>query len=164
MALNKIKQILQVSVFGFILLMVPLAEASYGWSWNLGYNNPPGATVGLNFMHLWTQWAFEVGVGGVQQSQGVNATTGQETKVTSVLGDLNLKYLFSSGTVRPYLQVGTGTSASIVSQSGTSLSAGVGGLYYGGGLFLMGSSFYLYLSVNSGGGSGYPQVGLGFDL
>nr|HPI41493.1 hypothetical protein [Pseudobdellovibrionaceae bacterium] len=139
-------------------------QAMSGWSWNLGYNNPPGAQVGLNFMHLWSQWAFEVGIGGVSQSQGVSATTGEETKSTSVLGDLNLKYLFSSGTFRPYLQVGTGTAASIVSHSGTSVSAGVGGIYYGGGLFLMSSSFYVYLSLNSGGGSSYSQAGLGFNF
>lgn len=155
---------LKTGLVVLILCFSPLSYAGYGWSWSLAYNNPPGALVGLNFMHLWTNWAFELGIGGVQQSQGVNSTTGEETKALSVLGDINFKYLFSNGTVRPYLQAGTGTSASIVNNSGTTVSAGVGGLYYGGGLFLMSSSFYLYLSLNSSGGSSYPQVGLGFNF
>jgi hypothetical protein len=144
------------------LLLFPYKSMA-DWSWNLGYNNPPGATLGLNFMHLWTNWAFEVGLGAVQQSKGVDVS-GKEVKSVSLLGDINMKYLFSSGTVRPYLMLGAGSAASVVQSNQTSVSAGIGGSYYGAGIFLMGNPFYVYLGYANGGGNGFPQVGLGFNF
>ena len=136
-----------------------------GWSFNLGYRNPPGSLLGLNFLYLWSNWAFEAGVGGVEQSKGIDPATGSETKTTSVLGALNFKYLFDGQTFRPYLQVGVGSSASITTNSGATASAGSNGGYFGGGLFLMGPPIYVYLSLNSSGGTGsFFQGGLGFNF
>lgn len=148
-------------LFGiFVLLTFEQSRAS-GWSWNLGVNNPPGSTLGVNFMHLASNWAFELGIGGVQQSKGIDSTTNQETKAVSVLGDINLKYLFNGKVIRPYVQLGAGSSASIITNSGTSAGVGIGGGYFGGGLFFLGNPVYGYISYNSGGGAGHLQYGLG---
>lgn len=147
-----------------ILVLNPL-EAFAGWSASLGYNNPPGATYGLNFMYLWTNWAFEAGIGGVQQTS--TNSGGQEAKTTSTLGDINLKYLFSSGVFRPYLQGGMGSSVSVTNASGVSAAAGVGGGYVGGGIFLLGNPIYVYGSINTGlssGNSSFVQFGVGYDF
>ncbi len=135
-----------------------------GWSVNLGYHNPPGSLIGLNFLHAWSNWAFEAGIGGVEQSKGTDSN-GTETKTTSILGALNVKYLFNGQTIRPYVQVGVGSSASITTNSGATASAGSNGGYFGGGIFVIGSPLYLYLSLNSSGGTGaFFQGGLGFNF
>lgn len=140
--------------------LVQPAGAS-NWGWNLGSNNPPGATLGLNFMNLGSHWAFEFGVGGVQQNRGTDPATNEETKSVSLLGAVNLKYLFDGRTLRPYIQGGAGSSATVVTTSGASLAAGIGGAYFGGGIFLLGNPVYGYLSYNLGGGTGYFQLGIG---
>lgn len=150
----------------FVLLFGWSTMAQANWSWNLGHNNPPGATVGLNFMYLWTNWAFEIGVGGVSQSSSTDSN-GDETKSTSVLGDMNFRYLFRSGQVfRPYLQVGAGSAATVTTGDNTDAGAGVGGLYGGAGIYLMGNPFYVYAGLVSGGrGSGSSmQYGVGFSF
>lgn len=151
-----------ILTFAFIIFFLPKYAKAYGWNWSLGYNNPPGATIGLNFMYLWTNWAFEFGVGGVQQSTGTDSS-GKETKTTSVLGDIDFKYLFGSSWVRPYLQVGAGSSASVTNSTGNAVSAGIGGMYYGGGIFLMGNPFHLYVSYNVASSS-FVQAGIGFNF
>lgn len=131
--------------------------ATSGWSLNLGYNNPPGSTVGGNFMYEWSQWAFEIGVGSVKTSS--TDSNGNKTDQASIGGDLDFKYLMGSGGFRPYFQVGTGY--------GVSTSIGIGGSAYGGiGFFGMGSSWYGYGSYNisSSGGTGFFQIGIGLDL
>jgi len=47
----------------FLLFSAPAFARASLWSVGLGYHNPPGATVGLNFMHLWSHVAFEAGIG-----------------------------------------------------------------------------------------------------
>lgn len=152
------------AIVTFLLVVFANSQnaSAYGWSWSLGYNNPPGSTVGVNFMYLWSNWAFEFGIGGVQQSTGTDSG-GNETKATSVLGDVDFKYLFGSSWLRPYLQFGAGSSATVTNQSGNTLSAGIGGNYYGAGIFLMGNPFHIYLSYNMASSS-FIQAGLGFDF
>jgi len=143
--------------------------AGSGWNWGVGYHNPPNATIGLNFMHLWSQWAFEAGIGYVNSTESNNnsssstSSTGSKTNNinVSVAGDINLKYLFGSGNFRPYIQGGTyvGVGAQTGNSSGASasLSSGFAGL----GFFIMGSSVDFYLSyVTSGNGS--LQLGFNF--
>ncbi len=146
-------------LFGLVLFSLPQSALAGNWSANLGYNNPPGSTIGLNFMDLGPQWAFEVGVGEVQQQSAGNTTT------TSVLGDLNFKYLFSSSGLRPYLQLGAGSSASVTSNSGVNANVGVGGLFGGVGFMAVGQRLYLYMSVDTGfNGGGFFQGGLGYNF
>ena len=129
----------------FYLAFAACAPARAGtWSWNLGYNNPPGAEIiGLNFMHLWTNVAFEAGIGTIH-TDGDNK---KESENLHVLGDANLKYLFMQGVLRPYLQIGTPIGAS----GGTSgVGAGGGhGIFFGGGFFMMGKSSNTMKASNS---------------
>lgn len=127
--------------------------AQANWTWNIGYQNPPGALVGVNLMYLGTQWAFEAGVGSITNSDNS----------TSVGGDLNLKYLFGTGWFRPYLEAGVGLSTGAKTGDNAGVSAGTGGGFVGGGLLLKGNPFYVYLGAVSANTT-IPQVGLGFDF
>jgi hypothetical protein len=152
-----------------LLARIDLASAgSSGWSWGVGYHNPPNATIGLNFMHLWSNWAFELGVGYINSTESSsnnssNDTSNSENKTVNlaVAGDMNLKYLFSSGTFRPYLQGGTyvGAAAAAGDQSGA--SASVGGGFAGAGFFIMGSSVDFYVSYITAGNGSF-QFGFNF--
>lgn len=118
---------------------------------NIGYHNPPGATVGLNFMHLWTKWAFEFGIGSVssKDSEDWNSKEDKDqgkTTTYSVGGDLNLKYLFGSGGLRPYLQGGVGAAVSTTDEGSTSAGTSVSRPFGGVGFFAMGSGVYCYAS------------------
>jgi len=128
------------------------------WSFNLGYNNPPGSTVGLNFMDLGSQWAFEFGVGGIQSNNQGNSST-------SVLGDINFKYLFGGSGVRPYIQVGAGSAATVTTGSGTTANVGIGGVFGGVGIMAVGRPLYIYLSGDVGGNSNFFfQAGVGYSF
>ncbi len=142
-------------------------SSSYGWSWGIGYHNPPNSTIGINFMRLWSQWAFDVGVGYMNSSESnsnnsSNSSNSNSKNVSvSAGGDLNFKYLFGSGSVRPYLQGGTffGVGAQSGNNSGASASASGG--FGGAGLFFMSGSVDFYISYISAG-NGSLQLGLNF--
>lgn len=122
------------------------------WSMNVGVSNPPGASLGLNFMYLWTNWAFEFGIGQVGSS-----TNNSNTTTVSTSGDLNFKYLFRSGWFRPYLQAGSGVGLSV----GSGASAGTGSAFGGVGIFALGQPIYAYISYLFGNTNG-PQFGIGY--
>lgn len=148
-------------ILSLCILLPSTSFAVQGWSWNLGYNNPPGATVGVNLMHQWTRWAFEVGVGSAKVTDSADSTA----EVTVLAGQLDMKYLWGASGFRPYAQLGTGYAAG---SGNGSAGLSVGGSAYGGlGFFAMGSSVYGYTSYNLGnaaGSSGFVQAGIGFDL
>lgn len=158
-------------ILAFIALLVVLLTTSVpvnayarGWSWNIGYHNPPGATVGLNFLYQWTNFAFEAGVGSIDsKNNNSSSTTGGENKSNTVTvgGDINLKYLFGSGWLRPYLQGGVMTG---VAADNDSAGAGTGSGFWGGGLFLQGNPFYFYLGANVLRSNTDGFAGLGFDF
>ncbi len=158
--MSRLSSIFAAKIVIALLLGVSSQQAmAAGWSWSLGYNNPPGATVGLNFMHLWSNWAFEVGIGAVQVKDENSTTNNEDAKTLQVAGDVDLKYLFGSGWFRPYLQGGMGAGIGVKSGDETSAGAGIGGGYFGGGIFMIGNPFYLYASYNS---PSFAQVGIGF--
>lgn len=158
------KQKVVVGLLLSFLMFAPssFAMASSGWSWGVGYHNPPNATIGLNFMHLWSNWAFELGIGYVNSTESSNSSDSKSKDVNLALaGDLNLKYLFGSGAFRPYLQ--GGTYAGLAAQSGKSsgASASLNNGFAGAGFFIMTSSFDFYISyVTAGNGS--LQLGFNF--
>jgi hypothetical protein len=166
--------ILALSILiSFLSLLASPAQA--GWSWGLGYHNPPGATLGVNFMHLWNNWAFEAGLGylGSSETSTQNSQqSGAGTTTNSDLyagGDINLKYLFASGFFRPYLQGGMGSAVSLGNSNNsknnsnnTGANASLNGGFAGAGIFLLGSEFYVYLSYLTSG-NGTFQFGLGFN-
>lgn len=147
----------------YFLLMLAIvclsspALAVKSWSMNLGYNNPPGATAGVSLMHLWTKWAFEIGLGYAKSD--TKSDTGQD--IVLLAGDVDLKYLFSSGGFRPYVQFGTGYGFNLGDEN-ASLGVGGGG-YAGLGFMGIGRQFYGYASYNVGSGN-FFQFGIGFDL
>lgn len=76
---------------------------------------------------------------------------------------MNLKYLFNGSGVRPYLQGGFGSSASITTANQTNATVGLGGGFFGGGIFLLGNPFYFYASYNLASSS-FFQFGLGYQF
>lgn len=148
--MTKIKTLL----FSFLVLHSSTSLA--GWSVNLGYNNPPGATLGVNLMHLWSRWAFEVGLGYAR------IDSEQDNRSSTILaGDLDLKYFLGGRGFRPYAQVGTGYGFGS-GKDGEGVGIGIGGSFYGGfGFFAMGRSVYGYASANVGHGDIFLQAGVG---
>lgn len=155
----------------FFIFSIKSWSSSSGWSWGIGYHNPPNSTIGVNFMHLWSQWAFEVGIGYINSSESNSRNSSNTSSSSSSSsnndvsvsagGDLNFKYLFGYGTFRPYIQGGTffGIGARSGDNSGATASAngGFGGL----GFFIMSSSVDFYISYISAG-NGSLQFGLNF--
>lgn len=143
----------KVFLFSLLLFFSPMSHA--GWSGSIGYHNPPGATLGVNLMHLWSRWAFEVGLGYARIGNDNNNDS------TILAGDLNLKYLFGGRGFRPYAQFGTGYGFG-TGQDGDGVGIGIGDSFFGGlGFFAMGRDVYGYASVNIGHGDGFLQVGVG---
>jgi hypothetical protein len=150
------------------LILIPLSsQAKEGWSFNVGYQNPPGALIGANFMHFWTHLALELGIGWInlnnssRTSNPNNGTAGSTG--LAVAGDANLKYLFLDGEIRPYIQGGFSVASVTSVGDSTGVAAGVGGGFFGGGLFLTGQKVFAYGSINSAGGlNTFFQGGLGF--
>lgn len=161
-----VKQRMMIGVFFSLLTLLPssFALASSGWSWGVGYHNPPNATIGLNFMHLWSNWAFEAGLGYINSTESNNSSASNSNSKNvnlALAGDINLKYLFGSGSFRPYLQGGTyaGMAAQAGNSSGASASLSNG--FAGAGFFIMAGSFDFYISyVTAGNGS--LQLGFNF--
>jgi len=121
-----------------------------GWSFNVGYHNPPGATVGGNFMYLWTNWAVELGVGYIGVSEQINTDSKKDNQKNSyytVGGDFNMKYLFRQGGFRPYLEGGVGTGISTSSAGDVSAGASITHPFGGAGLMFMGQSAYFYVGA-----------------
>lgn len=137
-----------------IVLLISMKSFAGNWSGSVAHNNPPGANIGLNFMYLWSNWAFELGIGNAQSSNSS----------TSVSGDINFKYLFRSGVFRPYLQFGAGSGVSVTTNNNGGAGAGVGGGFAGAGIFLLGNPIYAYGSYNIGNGSNFYQLGIGYDF
>lgn len=153
-----------VSALSMLLSIPSFAEVESGWSLGPGYHNPPDATAGLNFMYLWTNWAVELGIGyiGSNEQDNTNSNGSSSTTTTyTVGGDFNLKYLFSSGTFRPYLQGGVGTGVSTSNNGAVGAGVDVTHPFGGGGFYLFGNSFYFYASYIFLNASEF-QVGLGF--
>lgn len=141
----------RVLLIVFALLFARPAAAD--WTWNIGYHNPAGSVVGVNLLHFWNKWAFEIGAGYFNAA---------DDRVT-IAGDLDFKYLFGSSWLRPYVMGGVGYGTGALFGDGGGVSAGTGGGFLGGGIFLKGRPFYMYLGVAAGSGT-TAQVGLGFDL
>lgn len=150
-----------IAVFA-VVFAASLAKAE--WAWNIGYHNPPSSQVGLNFAYFWTKWAFEIGIGYVNIDDKDKDNKNEEDDDTNIRvgGGINMKYLFSYGVVRPYLQGGFGMATGIDVGDDASAGAGLGGGYFGGGLYIKSSSVHVYASYNVGNSTSFLQAGLGF--
>lgn len=106
---------------------------------------------------MWPEWAAEIGIGYL--GSGKNRLDQSTVKIG---GDLDVKYLFFTGTFRPFVQGGMYWDfASNLNDNefvfGNKFFAGVG-------LFLVTPGFYVYASYNTGPPGMFPQAGLGMDL
>ena len=151
-----------------LIFLLPASPSLANWSLNIGYHNPPQAGLGVNFLYDWTQFALELGIGNIRTDANFNndsKTQGDNGVGLGFGGDINGKFLFMQGPVRPYLQLGTllGTYGSVGRSSG--LGLGSGGIFFGGGLWIgQTSSIHGYLSYNLINSSSFLQAGLGFDI
>jgi len=167
------------ALLAFVAALVA-TPALANWSLNLGYQNPAVSTFGVNFLYHGSNWHFETGIGWIDADASVDEdddddTSGsddkdkdddKDTAGLSLAGDVDLKYLFSSGGLRPFIQAGFGIGVGARAGDGAGFGAGTGGGFFGGGLFLGSPSFYGYGSYNlgGGGGDGFVQAGIGFDI
>lgn len=163
-----------IAALGLTLLFAAAGEARADWSLNFGYQNPIVSTYGLNFLYMGSQWCFETGIGWVDvNAKGDDDDDKDDSKKDDdgarasvhLAGDADVKYLFSSGTVKPFVQGGFGVGIGAAAGDNSGASAGAGGGFAGLGLFIGGKSAYGYASFNGGGGGGtFVQAGLGFDI
>lgn len=153
------------------LLFSTVSQAN--WTLNLGYHNPPNATVGVNFLYLNPTWAFEIGLGWVDASSedsqdtanDTTSTDSQESVTLKASGALNVKFFLGYGGIRPYVQLGAGAGIGAKAGDENDFGASVGGGYGGVGLFMGSSSLYVYGSYNFGSyRSNFVQAGFGFDI
>ncbi len=163
------------------VLLVAIAagatRASAAWSLNVGYQNPAVSTIGLNFLYMGSSVGFEIGIGWVDlnsskvdddehDDDGENNDGEDDDKHRanlSLAGDADLKYFFSSGGLRPFIQAGVGIGASLASDNG--FDAGAGGGFAGIGLLGGSPNFYIYVSGNAGSNlDPFLQAGVGFGL
>lgn len=157
------------------LLLLVSSTAFANWTLNLGYHNPLNAGVGLNFMRLSGNWGFEIGLGWVnldtidtdeKDKPKTNSNKDGDDKDTAhaaVAGEIDIKYFFSSGSFRPFLQAGFGAAVAAEVGKHMDADAGIGGPFIGGGLFMGSPSFYGYVSTIFA--DHFPlQAGIGFDI
>jgi hypothetical protein len=156
--MKKLFGLKKISAIFIVVLLTSNLSPAQGWSWNLGYNNPPGSTLGINFMHMWTNWIFEFGIGSASSAEDANGKT-----VSALAGGVNLKYLFDTTGLMTYVQGGSGAG---IATGGGSTTLGVGGSAYGGlGFLAMGSKWYGYGSGNvASHGGAFVQVGFGHNF
>ncbi|MFW7380897.1 MAG: hypothetical protein ACOH5I_18925 [Oligoflexus sp.] len=161
-----------------LFTMLMSAPCLANWTFNLGYHNPPGSKVGVNFLYWSQPLMFEIGIGWIDvdsldnedtnEAGNNDATTEEESTDlrVAVAGALNVKYMLTSGGVRPYLQLGVGAGSYVQAGDDTDLGAGIGGLYGGLGLMAGSPQFYAYASYNIHGNSNhnFAQFGIGFDI
>jgi len=172
------------------LALVP-GTARASWTVNAGYHNPAVSTYGLNLLNIGTNWGFEIGVGwidvAVQDDDSkslarVPVPVAAEGRVSPSLvrqdetrfalaGGASLKYFFSSGKVRPYLQGGAdfGIGATTGKDKDGKDDGGAGasafGPYGGLGLLIGSPSFYIYGAYNLAEHQNtFAQAGLGIGL
>ncbi len=153
-------------------LLLLASPAAADWTWNVGYHNPAGSTVGLNLLYLGQTFGFEAGLGWLDvradsddsKDDKVNSDDDKKTGGSfAAAGDVNLKYFFGSGTFRPYAQAGVGVG--LGARTGSGAGASTGGGFAGLGLLIGSPSFYGYGAYNlDGSRNAFGQAGLGFDL
>jgi hypothetical protein len=132
--------------------------AHAGWGIDIGYHNPPGANVGVNFTYFWANWAANMGVGSI------NTTGTNNSNTATVLGDFNMQYLFGANTVRPYLQGGITLGSSATVGSGGGVAVGTGAGFLGGGIMLKGRPVFGYVGGHVFSGANEICAGIGYEF
>ncbi len=146
------------------LVTVSSSTAHANWTLNVGYQNPIVSTWGLNLLYIGSRWGFETGIGWIDAETGTDKNDDKDSKASiHIAGDVDLKYFFSSGTARPFIQGGFGVGLGAQSEVGA--GAGTGGGFAGVGILLGSPKLYGYGSYNLGSSeNSFVQAGLGFDI
>jgi hypothetical protein len=150
--------------------LIPAGITRAEVSLNGGWHNPPGSELGLNLMFAGKHLALELGVGrasgGTYDADNKkNDDDADDTAAVATIGDIDLKYMFLSGKVRPYLQGGFGLALSGRAGGDSGASASTGDSFVGAGLLFKGSSVYGYIAAYTWEGSDIkPQAGIGVML
>ena len=166
-----------IPILAGLMLFAPDCFAN--WTLNLGYQNPRPATYGVNFLYVGSQWGFEAGIGWIDVD--AEADTDDEADEANdkddeddeddendaslaVAGDIDVKYFFANGGVKPYLQLGLGAGLGADDDSG--FHAGAGGPFVGLGIFAGSPSLYVYVAASTSGSRDAPRIeaGIGFDI
>lgn len=142
---------------GFVAVLLIGRTANAQLSLNIGYQNPVEANFGANILYTWTDWAAELGVGFLGSGKN-NA----DKSALRIGGDLDLKYMFLGGSLRPFLQSGMYWDFSST-LSDNDLNFG-NKFFAGAGFFVFGSGVYSYASYNTGPPGWFLQAGLGFNF
>jgi hypothetical protein len=140
------------------ICLIPHPAEAGSWGTLLGYNNPAGSKVGLNFLYQGATWGFEFGFGGL-------AAVSDSDESTSAItwGDLDLKYYFASSLWRPYFEGGMAYS---IAAGGAGNGFAAGSPFVGLGVLYSGSRILFNVSGDYKINSRYiyPSAGLGFRL
>lgn len=147
----------KISTFICGLFMSTQAYAG-NWTLNLGFQNPGVSQFGVNFMHEWTNWAVELGIGNISarfEDDDKNNNDKDDSSI-ALAGDVDVKYFFNRNKIRPYMQLGKFLAT-------RNLDFGSGGLFVGGGFFFGQPKLHGYLSLNYSNNL-FAQAGIGFDI
>lgn len=148
------------------VLLLSSQNAFANWTFNLGYQNPPGAKVGANFLYLGNTWGFELGLGWLDiDSTNDDADDDDDSVAAQASGAVSVKYFLTKSTLRFYLQGGFGAAIGAKAGEDNDLGAGLGGPYVGLGILIGSPKFYGYGAYNlSENSDGFVQAGIGFDI
>jgi len=162
-----------IALFILVFCLLMTSKPCFAnWTLNLGYHNPPGSKFGVNFLYWAEPLMFEIGIGWIDvksldddQDENASEDSDEDLRV-AIAGAINVKYVLSSGGIKPYLQIGAGAGSFVQAGDNSDIGATVGGLYGGLGLLLGSPRFYAYGSFNIHANSNntFAQFGIGFDI
>lgn len=133
------------TLISLFFLAVPFQKGlASDWGLSVGYNNPAGAKYGLNLAYLGQRYAFEFGVGSAQADKYDNSSD------ASLQGDIDIKALFASSGLTPYVEAGVAVGIGGKVGSGAGLSVGAGNPFAGVGLLYKWNTPFIYLAADYG--------------
>jgi hypothetical protein len=130
-----------LGVFSVLILASPSVVLGSSWGASAGYNNPAGASLGVNILYLGKPFGIEFGVGGV------GADSQEKSGTTGLWGDVDLK-LFFADKWRPFVEAGFGMQIGLKAGEGSGAGASAGEPFLGGGVLYQGSTLYGYAAAD----------------
>lgn len=146
----------------WLLVATPPCLAQF--TLNLGYQNPAPALLGLNGQYLLPNLAIEVGLGWANLKPDEEEESDKRRATLTLLGGVNLKYLFLTGAFRPYLEGGFTLQNNyyLATKLGADLSTGPP--FFGFGALIGSAPLYGYLGAVYLQSQIFAQVGVGWTM